>query len=131
MKFATVSKSLLMGSVLLLAASAFAANKASMQVQSPVTINGATLKPGDYTVEWNGSGSNVELSIAQGKKVLAKVPARVVDLQSAFNSDATVIRRNDDGTNSLTGVRFGGKKFALAITSDATGAAAGAGASGN
>ena len=114
MKFATVSKSLLMGSALFLASSAFAANKASMQVQSPVTINGATLKPGDYTVEWNGSG-NVELSIAQGKKVLAKVPAHVVDLGTASNSNATVIRRNDDGTNSLTGVRFGGKKFALEV----------------
>ncbi len=115
MKFATVSKSLLMGSALFLASSAFAANKASMQVQSPVTINGAMLKPGDYTVEWNGSGSNVELSITQGKKVLAKVPAHVVDLQTASNRDATVIRRNDDGTNSLTGVRFGGKKFALEV----------------
>jgi len=115
MKFATVSKSLLMGSALLLASSAFAANKASMQVQSAVVINGATLKPGDYTVEWNGSGSNVELSITQGKKVLAKVPAHVVDLETASNSNATVIRRNDDGTNSLTGVRFGGKKFALEV----------------
>jgi hypothetical protein len=86
-----------------------------MQVQSPVTINGATLKAGDYTVEWNGSGSNVELSITQGKKVLAKVPAHVVDLETASNSNATVIRRNDDGTNSLTGVRFGGKKFALEV----------------
>jgi hypothetical protein len=115
MKFATVSKSLLMGSALFLACSAFAANKASMQVQSAVSINGATLKPGDYTVEWNGSGSNVELSITQGKKVLAKVAARVVDLETASNSNATVIRRNDDGTNSLTGVRFGGKKFALEV----------------
>ena len=115
MRFATVSKSLLMGSALFLASSAFAANKASMQVQSAVIINGATLKPGDYTVEWNGSGSNVELSITQGKKVLAKVPAHVVDLETASNSNATVIRRNDDGTNSLTGVRFGGKKFALEV----------------
>jgi hypothetical protein len=115
MKFATVSKSLLMGSALLLATSAFAANKASMQVQSPLTINGATLKPGEYKVEWNGSGSNVELSITQGKKVLAKLPAHVVDLQATSNSDATVIRRNDDGTNSLTGLRFGGKKFALEV----------------
>jgi hypothetical protein len=115
MKLATVSKSLLMGSALFLASSALAANKASMQVQSPVTINGATLKPGDYTVEWNGSGSNVELSITQGKKVLAKVPAHMVDLQTAYDSNATVIRRNDDGTNSLTGVRFGGKKFALEV----------------
>jgi hypothetical protein len=39
----------------------------------------------------------------------------VVDLETASNNNATVIRRNDDGTNSLTGVRFGGKKFALEV----------------
>ena len=125
MKFATVSKSLLMGLALLVASSAFAANKANMQVQSPLTINGAKLKPGEYKVEWEGSGPNVELSITQGKKVLAKVPAHVVDLQSASNADATVIRRNDDGTNSLTGVRFGGKKFALEVGEASDGMQAG------
>ena len=52
MKFATVSKSLVMGLALLLASSAFAATKASLQLNNPVTVNGTKLKPGDYKLQW-------------------------------------------------------------------------------
>ena len=120
MKFATVSKSLVMGLALLLASSAFAATKASLQLSNPVLVNGTTLKAGDYKVQWEGSGPSVELSIMQGKNVLAKVPAHIVDLQTPAANDAAVTRKNDSGPNSLSGLRFQGKKFAidLAETSD-------------
>jgi hypothetical protein len=68
MKFATVSKSLMMGLALLLASSAFAATKASLTLQNPATINGTKLKAGEYRLEWDGSGPNVEVSITQGTR---------------------------------------------------------------
>src|ERR1039458_10420364 len=68
MKFATVSKSVVMGLALLLASSAFAATKASLTLQSSATINGAKLKPGDYKLEWEGSGPNVEVSIIRSEE---------------------------------------------------------------
>jgi hypothetical protein len=113
MKFATVSKSLVMGLALLLASSAFAATKAQLALQSSTTVNGTQLKPGDYKLQWDGTGPNVEVSIMKGKTVLAKVPAKVVDLPTASTNDAAVIKKNDDGTSSLTSIRFEGKKFAL------------------
>ncbi len=115
MKFATVSKSLVMGLALLLASSAFAANKANMTLQNPTTINGTKLKAGDYRLEWDGSGPNVEVSIMQGKKVLAKVPAKVVDLSSPAQNNAAVVKHNEDGTTTLAGARFEGKKYALEL----------------
>lgn len=115
MKFATVSKSLVMGLALLLASSAFAATKANLTLQSPTTINGTKLKAGDYRLEWDGSGPNVEVSIKQGKNVVAKVPAKVVDLSSPSRNDAAVVKNNGDGTSSLAGARFEGKKIALEI----------------
>jgi hypothetical protein len=115
MKFATVSKSLVMGLALLLASSAFAATKANLTLQSPTTINGTKLKAGDYKLEWDGSGPNVEVSIKQGKNVVAKVPAKVVDLSSPSRNDAAVVKNNGDGTSSLAGARFEGKKIALEI----------------
>jgi ABC-type nitrate/sulfonate/bicarbonate transport system substrate-binding protein len=115
MKFATVAKSLVMGLALVLASSAFAATKASLQLQHATTINGTKLKAGDYKLEWDGSGPNVEVSIVQGKTVLAKVPAKVVGLNSPSPSNAAVIKNNDDGTSTLAGARFEGKKFALDI----------------
>ena len=115
MKFATVSKSLVLGLAMLLASTAFAANKANLQLSNPTLVNGTTLKPGDYKIQWEGAGPNVELSILQGKKVVTTVPAHVVELQSPASNDAAVTHQNASGPNSLAGVRFQGKKTALEL----------------
>jgi len=115
MKFATVSKSLVVGLALLLASSAFAGTKANLEISKPVTVNGTTLKPGDYKVQWEGAGPNVELSILKGKNVVAKVPARVVELPTPANGDAAVTRTNGNGDNTLAGLRFEGRKIALEL----------------
>jgi hypothetical protein len=113
MKLAAVSKGLILGLAMLLASSAFAATKGSLQIVDPVTVNGTQLKAGDYRVQWDATSPNVEVSIMQGKNVITKVPAKVVNLDSAAANDAAVTRKNNDGTSSLIGVRFEGKKFAL------------------
>ncbi|MGA8216016.1 MAG: hypothetical protein WB799_20670 [Candidatus Sulfotelmatobacter sp.] len=125
MKFATVSKSLVLGLALLLASSAFAGTKASLELSNPVIVNGTTIKPGDYKLEWEGSGPSVELSIMQGKTVVAKVPARVVDLPTPAANNAAVTRKNDSGPSSLAGVRFQGKRFALELGEASDGMQAG------
>src|SRR5512135_3166235 len=61
MKFATFSKSLVMGLALLLASSAFAVTKANMTLINPASINGTKLKPGDYKLQWEGTGPAVEV----------------------------------------------------------------------
>jgi hypothetical protein len=114
MKFATVSKSLVMGLALMLASSAFASDKGKLELVNPVTVNGTTLKPGEYKLEWSGTG-NVELNIMKGKNVLAKVPAHVVDLNAPSPNDAAITTKSDNGTKTLAGVRFEGKKYALEL----------------
>jgi hypothetical protein len=120
MTFARVSKSLVVGLAFLMASSAFASSKANLELINAVTVNGTTLKAGDYKIQWEGSGPNVELSILKGKDVVAKVPAHVVELQTPSSNDAAVTRLNAGGPNSLAGIRFQGKKFALELgdTSD-------------
>lgn len=118
MKFATISKILTMGLALLLASSAFAANKASLSLMNPATVNGTQLKAGDYTLQWEGNGPNVDLSIMQGKKVVTKVPAKVVDLSSPSANNAAIINKGDNGSSALAGARFAGKKFGLEISSE-------------
>ncbi len=114
MKFATISKSLVLGAALLLASSAFAATKANLHLNSPTQISGTTLKPGDYKLEWDGTG-NVEVSVVQGKNTVAKVPAKVVDLNEKAQADAALTTSNSDGSRTLTGARFENKKFALEL----------------
>ena len=125
MRFATVSKSLVMGLALLLASSAFAATKADLHLNNPTSINGTNLKPGDYKLVWDGSGPAVEVSIMQGKNVVAKAPAKVVDLSTPAANNATVVVKNGDGSSTLTGVRFEGKKFAIELNAGSDGMQAG------
>jgi hypothetical protein len=113
MKFATLSKSMIFGAALVLASTAFASTKGSMELSNAVTINGTTLKPGDYRVEWDGTGPNVEVSFIQGKKILAKVPGQIVQLPQPASNSAALTHDNGSATKSLAGVRFEGKKFAL------------------
>jgi hypothetical protein len=121
MKFATVSKMLVLGLALLLASSAFAANKPSLELNHPVTVNGTTLKAGDYKVQWEGNGPNVEISILQGKNVVAKTSARMVELETPAADDAAVTRTTGNGTSSLTAIRFQGKKFSLELAEGSEG----------
>ena len=115
MKFATVSKTLVMGVALLLASSAFAATRANLSLHHSTNVNGTALSAGDYKLEWDGTGPNVEVSILQGKKVVAKVPAKLVDVSSPYDNDAAVVKNNGDGSTSLSEARFSGKRFKLAI----------------
>jgi hypothetical protein len=126
MKIANVSKGLLLGLSLLLATSVFAAsNKGSLQTMSPVTVNGTTLPAGDYSLKWEGTGSNVQLNILKGSKVVATTPARLVDTNQSPSSNQAVLKGNNDGTQSLSEVRFGGKKYELQIGESTADEAAG------
>jgi len=125
MKVSKISKGLLLGLALLLAATAFAANKGTLQVSDPVTVSGKQLGSGEYTVKWEGTGPNVELNILRGKNVVATVPARMVDLDRTQNTDATVTVINDSGRKSLSEIRFAGKKYALAIGAESAKAESG------
>jgi hypothetical protein len=115
MKFATVSKTLIMGLALLVASSAFAGAKGEMTLLSPATINGTNLKAGDYKLQWEGTGPDVQVSILQGKNVVATVPAKVVDLTAPSPANAAVLNTGENGKRTLLGARFQGKKYALQI----------------
>ena len=119
MKVSKMTKGLWLGLALLLATSAFASKKGSLQLSQAVNVNGKQLPAGDYTVKWHGSGTNVKASIMKGKNVVATVPARLVDLDRTPGRDASVITGNADGSRSLTQIRFSGKKSALAIGEEA------------
>ena len=118
MKLSTICKNLLPGLALLLATSAFAANnvnKGSFEVFEPITVSGHQLAPRQYKLTWDGTGSNVELMILSHGKLVATVPAQLVELSQAGHDNATESHKNDDGSQSLTQIDFAGKKYALAF----------------
>jgi len=115
MKRSMISNSLLLGLASLLATTAFAANKGSLQILEQVSVNGQTLPAGAYTVKWEGKGPNVDLNILQGNKVVATVPAHLIDLQQSDSWDSAVVNKNDDGSQSLLEIHFRDKKYAFAL----------------
>ncbi len=120
MKVATMYKSLLLGSALLLATSALAANEGSLEIGENVSVAGKQLPAGNYMLKWKGNGPNLEVRILQGRKLVATVPAHVLDLDRASERNAAVTRIEDDGTKSLREIRLAGQKYALAIGQERT-----------
>jgi hypothetical protein len=105
----------LIGFAMLLTANAFAANKGSVQVQSPGMVGETQLPAGDYTVQWEGTGPDLELTIKRDRKVKATVPAKLVPENSAFDQNAAIIRVESDGSRKLIAIRLSGKRFTLQI----------------
>jgi hypothetical protein len=116
MKVSRVS-SLLLGSSLLFVVSVFAGNtiKKSLHLYESVTVEGTQLMPGDYKVEWAGSGPDVKLNILKGKEIVATVPARIVSESASNNQDGYALAPRADGSQALTEVYFTGEKFDLEI----------------
>ena len=116
--------------VLALVPAAFAADAAhQLTLTKEVAVNGTAVKPGDYKVKWAGTGDNVDVSLTRGKHVLATSPAHVVALDSAPAQDTLYFRQNADGSQSLSEIRFGGKKFAIVLGQQTANAAMSSGQS--
>jgi hypothetical protein len=98
----------------LLASSAFASNKGTLQVHETLEVNGQQLAVGEYQLRWDGTGSNVEVSFMQGKREIAKSSAKVVNLDKASEYDSA-LADHSSGKARVTEVRFAGKKYALAL----------------
>jgi hypothetical protein len=114
MKLNTLAKTLVLGLAVLLAASAFASNRGSIQVTEPFEINGQQLPAGDYQVRWDGTGSSVQLSFFQGRKEMAKTSAKIVSLDKAPDYDSAVVDHSN-GKVTISQLRFAGKKFQLEV----------------
>lgn len=115
MKWNQVAKSLVLALAVVAATSAFAGtNKGTLHLSEAAQINGQSVPAGTYQLRWEGTGSNVELSVLKGKDVVTKVPARVIESKQAYSYDATIVDRAAS-TPTVKEVRFAGKKYALTI----------------
>lgn len=106
----------LVGATLLLAVTAMAAptNKGTLHLFDDVNVQGKQLTPGDYKIEWNGDGPQVQVNIVDGKNTIATVPARVVPVTIKHQQDG-YIAGNDNGDRTLKELFFHGKTYELQI----------------
>jgi len=100
---------------MLFATTAYAANKGSLHVQSTTMAGQTRLPAGEYTVQWEGAGPDVELKIRLHNRVKAMVPARVIPLDQPLREDAAILDTDGNEGQRLLEIRFSGKKFFLQI----------------
>jgi uncharacterized membrane protein len=95
------------GFVLLFAAVSIPAlaAKNSQTVNVPIAVNAGSTKlaPGDYNVTWTGSGSNVQVTFAQGKKVVVTLPATLAEQK---NRNAGLETHTQSGSEVLDTIRM-------------------------
>lgn len=120
MKSAFFSKMTLAILALALGGSSFAADlhKGNFQVSGPVQVSGTELPAGDYVAKWEGSGPDVKVNITRNGKVLATVPAKVVDLNQKASQDAAEVSNKSGGARELSRLEFSGKKIALEMNNE-------------
>jgi hypothetical protein len=107
----------LLGAALLLSSSAFAKEKTrgTLNLSDPVTLEGKTINPGQYTVEWSGTGPTVQVTLYQGRQAIATFPAHLTEQTGRNAGNAYGITAEPDGTKSLTAIYIGGNKSFLEV----------------
>jgi hypothetical protein len=119
---ATKLFTVLLGSSLLLSASAFAGNgnKKSLHIYDTVTLDGKQLPAGDYKFEWTGTGPDVQLNVFKGKETVASVSAHIVSAAAPNKQDGYTSSASKDGSPAVTGVFFSGDKFGIELGNSAS-----------
>ena len=75
-------------------------NKKNITLGETVQVGTTTLQPGDYKVEWQGTGPNVTVNFVQGKKVVATASAT---LQSKDSRTTNVLMKDEgNGNRAMT-----------------------------
>jgi len=107
------------GSALLLSSAAFAgdSNKGSLQLYEKLNVEGKALNPGKYSITWDGSGPNVQVTVSQGKQTIATFPAHLTEQATRNTEDAYGSAADTDGSRSLTAIYPNGKRFSLELES--------------
>jgi len=95
--------------------SAYAArnNAHSVGISDAVRIGATTLKPGNYKVEWQGTGAAVQVSFLQNGKTVVTAPATLKTNDDQVTQDAIVTEATGASTSTLKEVRFVRQKEAL------------------
>ena len=81
-----------------------------VQLYQPANVAGTVLEPGQYKVEWTGTGPAVKAEFKLNGKVIATAPAIASELAKS-EPNSVKVQKQADGAQTITGIT--GKKEAL------------------
>jgi hypothetical protein len=88
-------------------------NSHSVDISSVVQIGTTQLQPGNYKVEWQGSGPVVQVSFQRNGKTLVTVPATLKTADNQVTQDAVMIGQESADISTLKEIDFGRQKESL------------------
>jgi hypothetical protein len=93
---------------------AYARDKAhSIEIVDALQIGSTQLKPGNYKVEWQGTGPAVQVSFQQNGKTVVTAPGTLKTNDDQVIQDGIVTEATAAGTSTLKEIDFGHQKEAL------------------
>jgi len=92
-------------------------NEHSVDIPVNVQVGATQLKPGNYKLEWQGTGSTVQVSFLRQGKTIATAPATLKKNDGQVNQDDIVTDRANDNTRILREIDFAHQKEALMFRS--------------
>ena len=116
--FSLKSGTVLTLAIMLASTAAFAGStKKSLDFTNPVQVNGTELRPGSYTLKWDGNGNDVNVEFTRNNKVITTAHAKVVPVTEKAVNDAAVVEPAGNGSN-LVEARFAGKPYKLVFNQE-------------
>lgn len=112
----------LFGSVLLLASAGYAqaANKGTLHLRDTLSVEGHTLTPGDYKVEWNGNGPSVQIKLLHNNETVVTFPAHKTQQPQGSSEDAYASGPGPGGSLTLTQVYIAKHNVLLDVEENAS-----------
>jgi hypothetical protein len=115
---------------LLLSAIGFAqtTDHGTLQLDQAAEIGSTQLQPGTYKVEWNGTGSDVQVNILKHNKTVVSTTAQLKTNDKAASQDAVVMApaANNSSEKQIAEIDFSKHKEALIFNSNGANGSSGA-----
>jgi hypothetical protein len=70
----------------------------------PTVVGGVEVEPGTYSIDWSGTGPNVQVSFSRQGKTIATAPATLVPAKNRYDSLTT--SQTQDGKKSLVEIKL-------------------------
>ena len=83
-------------------------------------VGSTQVAPGDYKVEWTGTGDNVQVNILKGKNVVATTEGKVVELPKKAENSSVTTRALDNNTRALMEIQFDNRTESLVFNQSGT-----------
>jgi hypothetical protein len=88
-------------------------NQRSVQIPNSVQVGSAQLQPGNYKVEWQGTGPEIQVNFVRDGKTVATVPGTLKMNDAQVTQDEIVTDTTSANVQTLTEIDFRRAKEAL------------------